>query len=220
MKTRAMWPGRIEIAAWAAVVFLVSWGWGQPANAWPTSTHAFVGESTCENCHDSGHEALKDMVGPGGKTGVNPVDVWQNDPHHGAYDKLTSDWGKQAAAKAGVSDPQAEGSMCLNCHATGAGGSSPPDASEAVSCEACHGAAADYVDKTKHGMIGNDPAKMAAAVAAGLIDVRKVDVRTQNCQGCHVTDTSKRPCYRATEKPFDVKRDEQFRHWRNNVPAI
>ena len=204
----------------AAFTLLVALGVPRLALAWPPSTHAFVGESKCEDCHDAKHEALKDIIGPDGKAGANPVDVWQNDPHHKAFDGLTSDWGKQAAQKAGVSDPQADGSMCLNCHTTGAGGNSPPDPSEAVSCEACHGAAADWVAKEKHGEIDDDAAKMQAAVALGLIDLRKVDLRTQNCRGCHVTDTSKRPCYRSSEKPFDVQRDEQFRHWRNNVPPI
>ena len=142
--------------------------------------HAYVGESKCEDCHDSQHEKL-DIIGPDG-TKSDPVSVWMKDPHHKAFDSLTSDWGKQAAQKASVTDPQAEGAMCLNCHATGTGGNNPPDPSEGVSCEACHGAAADYVARDKHGEIGNDPAKMQAAVALGLIDMRKIDVREQNCR--------------------------------------
>lgn len=180
--------------------------------------HAYVGESKCEDCHDSKHEALN-TIGPKGSK-ADPISVWQEDPHHRAFDALTSDWGKQAAAKAKVSDPQAEGSMCLGCHATGVGGSNPPDPSEAVSCEACHGAAADWAAKDKHGEIGDDPAKMQAAVALGLIDMRKMDVRENNCRGCHVKDTSKRPCYRSSEKPFDVHNAQQFRHWRDNIKPI
>ncbi len=180
--------------------------------------HAYVGESKCEDCHDAQHEKL-DIIGPGG-TKSDPVTVWMKDPHHKAFDSLTSDWGKQAAQKASVADPQADGAMCLNCHATGAGGNNPPDPSEGVSCEACHGAAADYAPRDKHGEIGNDPAKMQAAAALGLIDMRKMDVREQNCRGCHVVDTSKRPCYRASEKPFDVHNDQKFKHWRDNIPPI
>jgi hypothetical protein len=117
-------------------------------------------------------------------------------------------------------DTQNDGSMCLTCHATGVGGNNPPDPSEGVSCEACHGAAADYVPKNIHGEIGNDPAKMQAAVALGLIDMRKMDVREQNCRGCHVADTSKRPCYVSSERPFDVHHDKEFRHWTDNIPPI
>ena len=180
--------------------------------------HGYTGESKCEDCHDAKHEPLN-IIGPKG-TKTDPITVWQADPHHKASESLTSDWGKQAAANAKVSDPQAEGSMCLKCHATGVGGTNPPDPTEAVSCEACHGPGADWAPKDKHGEIGNDAAKMAAAVALGMLDVRKMDVRENNCRNCHVKDTGKRPCYKSSEKPFDVHNDKKFKHWRDNVPVI
>jgi len=77
--------------------------------------HAYVGESKCEDCHDSQHEKLA-IIGPDG-TKSDPVSVWMKDPHHSAFDSLTSDWGKLASQKASVADPQADGSMCLTCHA-------------------------------------------------------------------------------------------------------
>src|SRR5579863_601943 len=139
MKNRSMWM--LGTALGLAMVV------GLPRLA---RAHDYTGESKCEDCHDSKHEALKTIKGPDGNP-TDPVTVWNQDPHKKAFDALTSDWGKQAAAKITVSDPQAEGSMCLRCHATGVGGSNPPDPSEAVSCEACHGAAADWVAKEKHG---------------------------------------------------------------------
>ncbi len=178
--------------------------------------HAFVGESKCEDCH-AAKEAAKNLIGPDGQP-TNPVAVWQKDTHHTkANDALSNDWGKQAATKANVSDPTAEGSMCLKCHATGAGTDSALDPSEGVSCEACHGAAADYVKKTVHGEINDDPAKMQVAVAAGMLDVRKMDVRENNCKTCH---TTKRPCLKPDDKPFNVKNDKKFHHWRATVPVI
>jgi hypothetical protein len=179
--------------------------------------HAYVGESKCEDCHDAKHEALAVTDAAGKK--IDPITAWQKDPHHAASEALTSDWGKEAAKKASVADPQAEGSMCLKCHATGVGGKSPPDSSEAVSCEACHGSAADWVAKDKHGEISDDAAKMKAAVELGMLDVRKMDIRETNCRGCHVKD-NKRPCYRSSENPFDVKNDSKFKHWRDKVPEI
>jgi hypothetical protein len=179
--------------------------------------HAFVGESQCEDCHAQ-KEALKNLVGPDGQTGVNPVDVWMKDTHHTkANAALTDDWGKQAAKKANVADPTSSDSMCLKCHATGAGTDSAVDPSEGVSCEACHGAAADYVKKSVHGEIGDDAAKMQTAVAAGLLDVRKMDVRENNCKECH---TTQRPCVKPGEKPFDIKSEKKIQHWRANVPVI
>src|SRR5271169_4530694 len=144
--------------------------------------HAYVGESQCEDCHGA-KEAAKNLTGPDGQP-TNPVAVWQQDAHHTkANDALSNDWGKQAATKANVSDPSAEGSMCLKCHATGAGQDGALDPTEGVSCEACHGAAADYVKKTVHGEINDDAAKMKVAVAAGMLDLRKMDVREANCKG-------------------------------------
>jgi hypothetical protein len=178
--------------------------------------HAFVGESQCEDCHGA-KEAAKNLIGPEGEP-TNPVAVWQQDAHHTkANDALSNDWGKQAAKKANVSDPTAEGSMCLTCHATGAGKEGALDPSEGVSCEACHGAAADYVKKTVHGEINDDPAKMKVAVAAGMLDLRKMDVREANCKECH---TTQRPCLKPGEKAFDVNNDKKFHHWRAAVPVI
>jgi len=178
--------------------------------------HAFVGESQCEDCHGP-KEAAKNFIGPTGGPG-NPAAIWQQDAHHTkANEALGNDWGKQAAKKANVSDPSAEGSMCLKCHATGAGQDGAPDISEGVSCEACHGAAADYVKKSVHGEINDDPAKMSVAVAAGMLDVRKIDVREANCKGCH---TTQRPCVKSGDKPFNVNDDKKFHHWRATVPVI
>jgi hypothetical protein len=184
------------------------------------SPHAYVGESKCEDCHDSSHEALTNIIGPDGKP-TDPVTVWKADKHSQAFNDLVNNPRAVKAAAAGhVTDAQADGSMCLKCHATGVGGNSPPDPSEGTTCEACHGPAADWVARDKHGEIGNDPKKMQAAVALGMLDVRKIDIREQNCRTCHVKDTSKRPCYVSTEKPFDVHNDKKFRHWRDNIPPI
>jgi hypothetical protein len=178
--------------------------------------HDYVGESQCESCHDAEHEALRDQInGPKGLH--DPVSVWQQDPHHKAFDSLTSDWAKQAAQKASVSDPQADGSMCLKCHATGAGSANPPDPSEGVSCEACHGPAADWKGKSQHGEIDDSAEKMQAAVALGLINLRRIDMREQNCRTCHVDH---RPCYRASDPKFSVNNDLRFKHWRDNIPPL
>jgi hypothetical protein len=178
--------------------------------------HAFVGEGQCEDCHGA-KEAAKNFLGPDGQP-TNPVAVWNQDTHHTkANEALSNDWGKKAATKAGVADAAAEGSMCLKCHATGAGREGAPDVAEGVSCEACHGAAADYVKKSVHGEISDDAAKMKVAVAAGLLDVRKMDVREANCKECH---TTQRPCVKPGEKAFDIKNDKKIHHWRANVPVI
>jgi hypothetical protein len=177
--------------------------------------HAFVGESQCEDCHGA-KEAAKNYLGPDGQP-TNPVAVWQADTHHTkANAALTDDWGKQVAAKAKV-DVTAADAPCLKCHATGAGSDSALDPGEGVSCEACHGAAADYVKKTVHGVINDQAAQMQVAVAAGLLDVRKTDIREANCKNCHTTE---RPCVKPGEKPFDLNSEKKIQHWRASIPVI
>lgn len=178
------------------------------------AAHDFVGESQCEDCHDATHEALH----IDGANGLHdPISVWKQDPHHNAFTALTSERGKQAAQKANVSDPQAADSMCVKCHATGAGSESAPDPSDGVSCEACHGAAADWKGKSQHGQINDNAANMQAAVALGLIDLRDMAIREKNCRGCHIDS---RPCYLASDPKFKVNNDNNFKHWRDNVPHL
>lgn len=184
------------------------------AQAAGAADHQYVGSSQCEDCH--GRKEALIIIGPNGQRS-NPMEIWKQDPHRKAFDALESDWGKQAAKKVGLADGQADGAMCLKCHTTGAGSDSAPDPTEGVSCEACHGAASDWVKKNVHGEIGNDPAKMAVAVAAGMLDLRKMAVRQSNCENCHII---KRPCYRPSEAPFSVHLDRKFKHWQDNIPVL
>src|SRR5271156_3253050 len=185
--------GLLGAASFIAIVTLFNPS-ARPAYA--QSSHGYVGESQCENCHDSTHEALKNLIGPDGNP-TDPVTVGKAHLAGGAQD---------------------DGSMCLKCHATGVGSANPPDPSEGTTCEACHGPAADWVSADPHGHITDDPAKMQAAVALGMITVRDMTIRETNCRTCHVKDTSLRPCYVSTEAPFSVHNDKKFRHWRQKIP--
>lgn len=208
--------GLLGAASFIAIVTLFNPA-ARPALA--QSSHAYVGESQCENCHDSTHEALKNLIGPDGNP-TDPVTVWKADKHSQAFNRLVgNDAATAAVAKAHLAGgPQDDGSMCLKCHATGVGSANPPDPSEGTTCEACHGPAADWVSADAHGHINDDPAKMQAAVALGMINVRDMTIREANCRTCHVKDTSLRPCYVSTEAPFSVHNDKKFRHWREKIP--
>ena len=205
-----------SLIAVAFGAFGAIYGLAAPRLAW--AQHAYVGEAKCEECHDSSHEALTNLIGPDGKP-TDPVTVWKADKHSQAFNRLVgNDRATAAVAKAHLSGgPQDDGSMCLKCHATGVGTSTPPDPSEGTTCEACHGPAGDWVSRDAHGQINDNAAKMQAAVALGLLDARKMDIREKNCRGCHVND---RPCFSTADPPFDVKNDKKFHHWRANVPPI
>ena len=55
------------------------------------------------------------------------------------------------------------------------------------------------------------------ATAAGMLEVRKVDVRENNFKTCHTTN---RPCLKPDDKAFDANNDKKFHHWRATVPVI
>jgi hypothetical protein len=144
--------------------------------------------------------------------------VWTTaDPHREAFNALTSNWGQEAAKRVNASDARAEGSICFKCHTTVAGSANPLDSSEGVSCEACHGPASDWMGHWGHGDIDDKAEKMQDAIALGLIDLRMMDIREQNCRTCHIDN---RPCYRPTDPTFSANDDRKFKHWRDIIPPL
>jgi hypothetical protein len=152
--------GRI-VASLLLALALVS-----PAPARAEPAHAYVGVKKCKNCH--GKELYGDQVG-----------VWRsNSIHANAYASLASEAGIEAARRAGIEGSPQQAGECLKCHVTAY--SVPPllikyevPASDGVSCEACHGAGADFRKKS----IMSDQDE---AVAHGL-----VRQSAEVCVSCH-----------------------------------
>ena len=132
-----------------------------PADA---AGHKYVGAAKCKMCHNSPAKGAQ-------------FTQWSESKHATAFATLASEESKKAAEAKGIADPQ-KAAECLKCHVTGHG--SPAEmlgekykAEEGVTCEACHGAGADYATMA----IMKDKAK---AIEAGLV---MPDEKT--CTGCH-----------------------------------
>jgi len=132
-----------------------------PADA---AGHKYVGAAKCKMCHNSPAKGAQ-------------FTQWSESKHATAFATLASEESKKAAEAKGIADPQ-KAAECLKCHVTGHG--SPAEmlgekykAEEGVTCEACHGAGADYATMA----IMKDKAK---AMEAGLTEITEAV-----CKTCH-----------------------------------
>jgi hypothetical protein len=98
--------------------------------------HGFIGASQCKMCHKSEAKGAQFVK-------------WEASPHANAYKTLLTDQSKQIAKKMGIEEAPEAAAQCLKCHVTGHGAKAELlgkkyDKTEGVTCEGCHGAAADW----------------------------------------------------------------------------
>ena len=119
-----------------------------------------VGSDKCVKCHKSEHAAL------------------EASKHHNSLAKLAGgNAAKYIEAIGGSKD------TCYTCHGTPKAGEAAPISG--VSCESCHGGAADWWEK--HGNKDVPLAdRHAAADAAGMIRAQNVHLIAKNCFNCHI----------------------------------
>jgi hypothetical protein len=131
---------------------------------------AYIGPSKCVGCHDHERQATK----------------WQKEEpatlkakaHFLTLKQLDGPKAAGFAKAIGLADPYDLKGSCVKCHSTVFRG----DASAGVSCESCHGPAANYNDV--HQVKGS----YAKAIAAGMKDLReKPATIAKVCVDCHVT---------------------------------
>jgi len=126
--------------------------------------HVYMGMKKCSMCHKG---EVKGAI----------FEKWQGSQHAKAFTNLTDTAAAEVYKKLGKTGNPQQDAACLKCHITGAGADSAKAVAlikdEGVTCEACHGAGADYgkmsVMKDK-----------AAAVAAGMSADPKA-----TCIKCH-----------------------------------
>lgn len=112
--------------------------------------------------------------------------IWQ-DPssasgaHSRAWQVLTEPRSRAIAQRLGIGEA-ASAPMCLGCHATPTGGSRGArfQTSDGVGCEACHGAASNWL--SSHYAVG---ASHAANVSRGMIPLDNPKARASVCLDCH-----------------------------------
>lgn len=121
-----------------------------------------VGSENCMKCHKSELAAL----------GASK--------HHNSLAKTKGgNAAKYIAAVGGKQD------LCITCHATPKGAAGAAEAISGVSCESCHGGAADWLEiHGKEGVARAD--RHAGADKGGMIRASSVYTIAKNCFNCHV----------------------------------
>ena len=176
----------------------------------PTAGHRTVGPGACSGCHTRQNE------------------WWFKDAHYrsadpffdGAVDNI------RMATLYGLSpsDMTVGRNLCMDCHGTVISGKESREVLDGVSCESCHGAAADWLEPHKDEtdkQLGRQRPGHRAALARGKADLRDLSVRAAACVDCHyVTD----PRLLSAGHPSGTDKDwveamAQVRHW-DSGPAL
>ena len=170
-------------AAFLALALLVLFLAAVPkADAAAPAVHGFVGVASCagSTCHGRS-EANGKIVRQ------DELKLWQ-DPaslagaHSRAYRVLAEPRARAIAARLGIGEATSA-PMCLGCHATPTGGAAVAprfQRSDGVGCEACHGAASDWL--ASHYAVGGTH---AANVARGMAPLEDPRARAARCLDCH-----------------------------------
>lgn len=155
----------------------------------PTSSlggRHFVGVGGCSaaNCH--GGDGSKGTVG-------SEYSIWiQDDKHAEAYSVLYNETSQRMARLLKLDKPAHQAALCLNCHAPQ---NDPPFSShgphgslsallDGVSCEACHGAASDWLGPhVRHDWKDKSPQEKAKL---GYRETKDLWERSKVCADCHV----------------------------------
>jgi hypothetical protein len=113
------------------------------------------------------------------------VEAWKKTPHFATFDSMhRSPEGQKIATALGIKRIKSE-SLCLTCHYTvqKKGGEGEPISG--ISCESCHGAAADWLNIHNDKKISREERRTKSA-AAGMIRPEDLYAVAANCYQCHL----------------------------------
>ena len=146
----------------------------------PTLT---VGADACVDCHTPAH------------------DNWVETTHFKTYEELSSsDEANEVADALGIDDIEDPEGTCVGCHFTLVGETVEDlEPISGISCESCHGAAAEWVESHGEYVSGDAESESAAekterisaAEAAGQIRPAQINKIAANCLGCHTVPNEK-----------------------------
>ena len=137
------------------------------------------------------------VVGPAKCVECHKVEgkIWEGTHHFKTFTDLPRlDKATEIAGKMGFKRIKS-GSLCLECHFTTTMEGGARTAIAGISCESCHGAAKDYLDRhgkfsgheTKEQESAEEAAKRwADSEAAGMIRPKNLYGLAKNCYSCHV----------------------------------
>jgi hypothetical protein len=165
--------GRLKLSA-ASLAFGAVWGGtcamgGQVHEINPAKV---VGATKCGECHKY------------------EVAAWKLTPHFTTFDTMhRSPEGQKIAAAMGIRRIKSE-SLCLTCHYTVQTKAGHTEPISGVSCESCHGAAADWIDVHNSKKLSRDERRTKSA-AAGMIRPDNIYEVAANCFQCHLVPNEK-----------------------------
>lgn len=118
--------------------------------------------------------------------------IWFDcDPHARASETLAKPESERMVRALGIDKPATEAAECIGCHspiaaASGASGHWH-STNEGVSCEACHGAARDWIEPHRS-LAWNDPSLWSdeRKATTGFQDTKSLHGRASACAKCHV----------------------------------
>lgn len=167
-------PGLPVLAVCAALVALAG---AAPAPGMPLLVEKVTGPETCVECH------------------LDQIQVWKRTVHNKTFRELPRQPETEAMlVKLGLAKIKGE-KQCQDCHFTGQIIDEQYQTASGVSCESCHGAAADWA-KT-HGDYGHgrtaatEPpehrtARLTQADAHGMLGPRTLHAISKTCYDCHI----------------------------------
>jgi hypothetical protein len=159
-----------------------------PAAEPPPVAGLYVGAPSCasSNCHGNTRPRIVfDVL-------QNEYYTWYKggDPHYKrAYPDLFSERSRLIARNLRLPGAAAETQLCLNCHAMvvpKAKQANRLELEDGISCEGCHGPASGW----KNGHTAADWTH-EQSVAAGMTDLKSLDVRSRLCLSCHLGSADK-----------------------------
>ena len=147
-----------------------------------TDPHKVMGVQSCEKCHTS------------------EVNIWKQTPHSTTYLTLhRKAEAQQIARKLNIASFKSD-SNCIQCHYTMQQQDDRLHAISGVSCESCHGAAADYI--SIHNDYGSGATRQSegrehrrdrllTSIKAGMRNPVNVYMVAQSCLRCHTVPDEK-----------------------------
>ena len=142
------------------------------------------------------------ITGPASCAECHPqeIEAWKTTKHlKSLYLAHRTTEATQIATKLGLA-PMKNEPACVACHYIAKPGDNGPEIVAAISCESCHGAAADWIKlhadygaggKKETETAEHRAARRASAVAHGMIDPNNLYGLGRNCYTCHVLQDEK-----------------------------
>lgn len=169
----------------------------------PRSAHDTLSATACSKCHGDQHAWWYDDRH---NTSIDPF--LDRDP---AVIKIARLYGL-STSKINRAD-----SLCMDCHGTATSNRRGREVQDGVSCQSCHGPAADFLEPHQEGekSLGRQRPGFRKALQLGMADLRDLETRIANCASCHyVTDPRLISSGHPTGADFDpVEGMASVRHW-------